>query len=115
MARHGSFQNQQYSKMNSLKPEVGMGATEICWSDRHAYTIIEVINDTKIVVQQDKATRTDANGMSDAQSYAFSPDLSGSKRTLSLRKNGRWVPVGLGMNDGNFVIGMRQEYYDYSF
>jgi hypothetical protein len=92
-----------------------MGATEICWSDRHAYTIIEVINDKKIVVQQDKATRTDTNGMSDAQSYAFSPDPNGPKRTLTLRKNGRWVPVGQGMNDDNFVIGMRQEYYDYSF
>jgi hypothetical protein len=64
-----------------------MGATEICWSDRHAYTITEVINDKKIVVQQDKATRTDTNGMSDAQSYAFSPDPNGSKRTLTVPLN----------------------------
>ncbi len=43
-----------------IKPEIGMGVTEICYSDRHAYTIIEVITDKKIVVQQDLApTKTE--------------------------------------------------------
>lgn len=115
MVQHDSSQNHQCSSMISLKPEAGMGATEIYWTHRSAYTITEVINDKKIVVQRDKAKRTDENGMSDIQIYEFSPDPNGSKLTLTLRNNGCWVPVGERTSDRHFIIGMRQEFYDYNF
>jgi hypothetical protein len=98
------------------QPEVGMGATELCYTDRHAYTIVEVCNPKTIVVQQDKSIRTDNNGMSDSQSYRYEADPQGNKHALTLRKNGRWVKRGESMRDGRtFVIGLRSEYYDYSF
>lgn len=49
----------QYGSLNNLMltgtkgqptPEVGMGATQLGWTDRHAYTIVEVINHRRIVV-----------------------------------------------------------------
>lgn len=96
-------------------PEVGMGATQVCFSDRHAFTVVEVSKSGKrITVQQDKATRTDKNGMSDCQDYTFEPNPNGSKHTLSLRKNGRWIEVGGSQSDFTYSIGHRAEYYDYT-
>jgi len=94
-------------------PEVGMGATRLMWTDRHAYTVIEVSrNGKRCVVQRDKATRTDSNGMSDCQTWAYEPDPNGYKATLSLRKDGRWRRVG---GTCLFAVGWRDEHFDYSF
>lgn len=117
MARFGSMMNMLMDNSKMPVPEVGMGATELCWSDRHAYTIVEIKSPKRIIVQQDHAKRTDNNGMSECQSYEFTPNPDAAKIELSLRKNGRWMPVGQGLKSGgsSFLIGSRQEYYDYSF
>lgn len=99
----------------STKPEVGMGVTELCYSDRHAYTVIEVVNTRKIVVQRDKAIRTDSNGMSDMQSYEFERRPDGYRSILTLRKDGHWRRLGSGRYGNVYMIGGRDEYYDYSF
>jgi hypothetical protein len=97
----------------SAEPEVGMGVTELCYSDRHAYTVIAVDEKT-ITVQQDKSVRTDKNGMSDAQSYAYESNPSGRTYTLRKRKkDGHWVATPKG-NPNVFMIGHRDEYYDFS-
>lgn len=68
------------------KPTVGMGATHVMHSDRHAYTVIAVSPTGKrCIVQRDKAIRTDQNGMSDAQSYRFEADPQGALRVITLR------------------------------
>ncbi len=113
--QHGSLQNEILSQQTPLTPEVGMGATEYLWSDRNPFTVIEVISPRKIVVQADIATRTDNNGMSDCQSYEFTPDHNGRKRTLTLRKNGKWIPQGEGLKGTTFGIGKRSKYHDYTF
>lgn len=101
--------------METPKFAVGDGATVCHWSDRWACTVIYVnANGTRITVQRDKATRTDDNGMSDAQSYEFSPDPDGTIRKFSLRKTGKFVQVGESPNGTRLVPG-RHEYYDYSF
>lgn len=102
---------------SAAAPVVGMGATELGWTDRHAYTVTSVSKNGKVVqVQQDTATRTDKNGMSESQSYDFTPNPEGSKRTVTLRKNGCWVAKGGSMKGGTrFAIGHRSEYHDYSF
>lgn len=110
----GSLQNLQYGNMDSPTPEVGMGATYIGYTDRHAYTVIEVVNPKCIVVQQDTARRTDKNGMSDSQSWEFERNPNGRRVTLTLRKNGDWRETGT-RSGGTFLIGERMEYYDYSF
>ena len=115
----------QYGSLNNLMltgtkgqptPEVGMGATELCWTDRHAYTIVEVINHRRIVVQRDVAVRVDSKGMSDSQDYRFEQNPNAKKVTYTLRKNGRWIKEGESLKNGTQIrIGERDEYYDYSF
>lgn len=93
-------------------PEVGMGATELCYSDRHAYTVIEVRSPTTIVVQRDKATRVDSNGCSDAQAYTYELETNGAQVVVTRRRNGQWKSKGGG---AVFAIGYRDEHYDFSF
>ena len=96
---------------------VGTGATVAGWSDRYAGTIIEVSRGGKQVLwQEDKATRTDSNGMSDCQTYAYEADPTGRTMWFSLRKNGRWVSVGDNMRDGySLQVGWRSKHYDFHF
>jgi hypothetical protein len=104
----------------SLKPEVGMGATEMLHSDRHAYTVTWVHpNGKRAIIQADKVTRTDTNGMSDMQHYTFEPNPQGKIYPIKMYKDGHWHVY---INDGYFkgkssvvMIGHREEYYDYSF
>ena len=97
-------------------PEVGDGAT-ICYrSDTHAATIIAVSKSGKrVTVQRDVATRTDSNGMSESQSYEYTPNIDGEVETFSLRKNGRWVKKGEAVNGTGLMFGVRREYFDYSW
>lgn len=111
----GSLINTLMGAPADTTPKVGMGATILMWTDRHAATVIEVITPKKIVVQEDTATRTDNYGMSDAQSYDYTPNPNGVKRTFTLRKNGAWVMTGMAMQGGTRLrLGVRDEYYDYS-
>lgn len=89
---------------------IGMGATQVLYSDSHAYTIIAISKTGKtITVQKDKAIRADKNGMSDCQTYTFERDPQGQTRTVRQTKNG-WNWKG-----ERFLVGIRQEYFDYTF
>jgi hypothetical protein len=113
----GSFQNRVMEKSKQPDPVVvGMGVTRCGYSDRHPFTVIEVLSPRRIVVQEDKATRTDKNGMSESQSYDYERDPNGTTYTLTLRKNGRWVTQGESMNGGTgWMVGERLKYHDFSF
>lgn len=93
-----------------ITPTVGMGATHLMWTDRNAYTIVEVRTAKKLLVRRDKAMRTDSFGMSDSQSYTYEPDPEGEIKIIRLTKKGWTTKHG-----EKFVIGHRSEYYDYSF
>jgi len=110
----GSLVNHLMSGSKGQEPTVGMGVTELMWSDRHAYTIIEVIDSKTLKVQQDTATRTDSNGMSDSQDYRFEPNPQGHTVIITLRKSGRWMRKGEQKGSG-WTIGSRSEYHDFSF
>lgn len=112
----GSMVNHLMSGTNGQPdPTVGMGATELCWTDRRAYTIVAVLSPTRIVVQRDDVKRTDNNGMSEAQAYEYTPNPNAGTETLRKAKNGGWYSQG-GMKHGRrFRMGDRSEYYDYSF
>jgi hypothetical protein len=98
------------------KPEVGMGATVLMWTDRKAATITQVSKSGKrIAIQQDKAVRVDGNGMSECQEYRFERDESRSIEWFSMRKNGAFVRCGDSANGTQIRIGERDEYHDYSF
>jgi len=104
----GNLMNRLMERGKNPEPEIGMGCTELMYSDRHAYTIIKMTRCT-ITVQRDKATRTDHNGMSDSQSYSYEPDPNGMTKVVRKTKRG-WSCHGT-----RFRLGDRDEYYDYSF
>lgn len=101
-------------------PVVGMGATELCFSDRHAHTIVSVEkyrgkDAGRIGVQQDHAKRTDSNGMSESQTYEYTPNTEGGVEYYTLRKTGQYVRDGESLKGGTVLaVGYRDEYYDYT-
>jgi hypothetical protein len=118
----GSLVNHVLSGYND-DPAVGMGATILMWSDRSPATIIEVNQKKRyIVIQEDNAKRVDNNGMSEAQTYEYSPDPEGAKRFYRKMKNGRWQEHYINPETGRLVkaggylsIGEREKYHDFSF
>jgi hypothetical protein len=95
-------------------PMIGEGATVAIGSDRRACTII-FSSPTRLVVQQDIATRIDTNGMSESQTYTYERNPTGPTYTFSKRGNGRWGEVGTRGGGVRLAIGHRCEYYDFSF
>lgn len=92
------------------EPQVGMGCTIIMWSDRKAGTIVKVTK-TQVHVQEDIATRTDRNGMSESQEYEYTADPTASVQIFRKTKRGYRLAGG-----GNSLrIGDRSAYHDYSF
>lgn len=113
----GSLVNLICGNSKNPTPTVGMGATILMWSDRSPATVVEVSKSGKsVTVQSDDYRRTDSNGMSECQSYEYIINPNGSKRTFTLRKNGRWVAEGSSMSSGErLALGYKERYYDFSF
>lgn len=112
----GNLTNRIQEGPAAVKPEVGMGCTILMYSDRHAATIVEVKSSKLIVIQRDKASRTDKNGQSESQEYSFNPNPEAKREEVSLRKNGLWILKDGTMRNGTVVrLGERDEYYDYGF
>ena len=93
---------------------VGTGVTYYCGSDRYAYTVIEFLSPTKLVVQQDTATLVSKNEKTgESQKYTFAPNPNGQVVDISLRKNGLWYPVGEKVIRGCYYKpGDRRQYSD---
>lgn len=103
-----SVHNWMMSGVSPIKPEVGMGATILMWTDRHAGTIIKV-TPTQIHVQEDEFIRVDGNGMSEDQTYQYTANPQGAIHIFRKTKRGyRSGSIGL-------LIGHREHYHDYSF
>ena len=101
--------NHIYANSIAVWPQIGMGCTELCWTDRHAGTIVRVTR-TQIHVQRDIATRVDGNGMSESQEYSYAPDKGATVCIF------RWTKRGYRNSKGNgLLVGVRKEYHDYSF
>jgi hypothetical protein len=113
---HGNLNNRLAEVAKPKPPEVGMGATILMYSDRHAATIIEIVSPKEIIIQQDISTRMDKNGQSESQEYSYLPDPNAKKETFTLRKTGQWIRCGDSLRSGTVLqIGERDEYYDPSF
>lgn len=92
-------------------PQVGMGITILMWTDRHAGTITRVSPSRKTFwFKRDIATRTDDNGMSESQTYAFAPNPDATERCARLTRSGAWKDHGTQIR-----VGERAEYRDFSF
>ncbi len=113
---YGDLMNRLLETVGPPKPEVGMGATTLMWSDRNAGTIVRILSPKRVAWKQDKATRTDTNGQSDSQDYTYEYDDSAPEEIFSLRKSGRWVRQGESDKNGTgLLIGSRDERYDFGF
>lgn len=113
----GSLINHVMSRSQDSAPVVGIGCTVLMWTDRYAGTVVEVTNNGKrLGMQEDKAIRIDANGMSDDQDYRYEPQTGRTVEFYTLRKNGAWVREGEKMTGGRRLsVGERSEYHDFSF
>jgi hypothetical protein len=108
MATHGSLNNEMIAGAVSATPEVGMGVTQVLWTDRRPFTVIEVKTAKCCILQADKVN---ANPWPDGYAKIIEADLDGRKVTVRLHKDGKWKSP-----DGDtFTIGTRQYYYDHSF
>ena len=115
IAGYGNLINRVMDATKQPTPEVGMGATETYYSDRQAGTIVRIVSPKAVEWVEDKATRTDKNGISESQDYTYEFG-TGPATTFTLRKNGRWVRKGQGLRSGNgLIIGIRDQYEDPSF
>lgn len=84
MKLQGSLINCMMSN-NNTKPEVGKGATILLYSDRHAYEVVEVINDKKAIIQR-YDVRTNPYG---EQNYTYDTLLP-YKDTIVFRYGSWW-------------------------
>lgn len=128
---YGSILNRLQENSTGVTPVVGMGVTELCYTDRHPYEVIEVKDAKHIVVREMDYKRTDNCGMSEHQEYEYTSKPDGEIYHLVLR-NGRWrnyvweeiynhddktytkkLTRKLGCN--GWYIGKAERYYDFSF
>lgn len=93
-------------------PTVGCPATLCYYTDRHAGTVIAVsASGRKITIREDRAVRTDDNGMSECQSYRYEPDDEGRIHVCYRQRDGRYKS-----NQGPAVVlGRKRAYHDYGF
>lgn len=112
---YGSLHNRLAERMVSPEPFVGMFATELMWSDRHAYEVIAVKDSRHVTVRALKATMVPGTDWLD-QEYELSSDENGSVAQLFKKKNGQWVQRYSDRSYGNrFALGFASEYEDPSF
>lgn len=113
---YGGFFNRLAENGKSAKPEVGMGATEMLWSDREPYEVIKVKDDRHITVRRLDARRTDNNGLSEIQEYEYTSNPDNSEVNLFLTKQGKWKEkIGRSLGCNTFVIGYAEKYRDPTF
>ena len=114
---YGSLQNRLQERSSSdIIPEVGMGATELCYSDRHAYEITKIIDARHILVRRLDYKRTDTNGISEIQEYEFTSNSSFPEETLFKTHKGKWKQRIGSHGEGNvFLLGVKEEYRDPTF
>lgn len=88
-------------------PAVGLGCTVGYYEDRHAATVIAVSpSGAKVTVQEDRATRTDKNGMSQTQSYSFERSTDGAVHVFHRQGDGSYATRGK-----RLTLGVRSHYH----
>ena len=126
-----SLVNHMYSRMTigAPAPKVGMAATTLSWSDRHAATVTEVTELCgarwlyEIRVVEDKVTVTSGSTHDGSATFEFSPNPRGYANIYRMnRKTGEWVGGYINQDTGKFkkgtgglILGRRDHYVDPSF
>jgi hypothetical protein len=119
MRLYGGLMNRLGENGTALKvPAVGDGATVMHYSDRSAATVTKVTTSRRgvvtVFVKGDHSKRIDKNGMSEMQTYEFTPNPDAPEVPVKLRKhNGR--KVWRTKDGAGIAFGYRDEYYDFTF
>ena len=120
----GSYINHFMSQSVSKDPQIGDGATILCWTDRNPATVVFIDQIKNIVgVTCDSYRRIDSNGMSEDQEYEYTSNPNGFVKYFRKSKGGEYFPVVLNektlrwnkSSGSGLVIGRREKYYDFSF
>lgn len=102
---------------HNIVPWVGMGCTEILYSDRRACTVTEVHRTRKgeikkVVVRENETVCKDWY----ASDYDILPELTEHEEVFTKRSNGLWVMEGQPSKDGVLLgLGFRHHFIDPSF
>ena len=130
---HYNEVNETMNCKSSVKTNItpGMGATMCCGSDRYAMVVTEVLTPKKIKVahvldehENKFITENEIQYLPEDLLKVYStfvPDKYGHcgyhvPHTYTLRKNGRWMPLGTGMWETCSIhIGEAENYRDPSF
>jgi hypothetical protein len=126
-----SLVNHLYSRMTvgAPAPVVGMAATTLSWTDRHAATVTEVTELTskvwayEIRVVEDKAMVISGSTYDGSATFAFVPNPRGCAKIYRMGRNsGQWVHGYINQDTGKFkmgqgglILGKRDHYVDPSF
>ncbi len=99
------------------KPEVGMGVSFSCWTDRYPGHISYVSPSGKLIrVRTAKHAPGPGHHYYNNPVWIITPDPEGAERVFTLRKNGRWVEKGSGMKGGyRCGLGVASYHHDPSF
>lgn len=114
IAERDEMEEQLHELYKRLMPEVGMGATEILFSDRRAKTVVKVLTPNKVVVRENCTECIDYY----KGDYKILDELSNMhEEVFTRRKSGRWVEMGQPDKHGSvfLVLGHRAHYIDPSF
>jgi len=103
--------------MNDIIPTVGMGVTQFSGSDRHPYTIADVVSERKIMVRADSMITLKDSDLYGEQKYLYDYDKTSPEIAITKRKNGEWITMGdsMGTTGGRWHVGSREEYRDPHF
>jgi hypothetical protein len=126
-----SLINNIYSRMTVGAPDpvVGMAATTLSWTDRHAATVTEVTELTskvwayEIRIVEDKVLVIAGSTHDGSATFAFVPNPMGYANIYRMdRKTGAWVHGYINQDTGKFkkgqgglILGRRDHYVDPSF
>jgi hypothetical protein len=127
MSQRGSFINHMAANSKHVfnMPQVGDGVTFYSWTDRHAGTVVSIVDENKLIIEikHDTVKRVDSNGMSDCQLYEYERnDKAPSQFYKWDAKKSQWIGVeqsdkGRWILKSNMTIsiGKRSAYHDFSF
>lgn len=115
MAWYGSLTNRILENQGSPEPEIGMGATEVMYSDREPWEIIGIERnrqgEVRRITLRHMSSKLPEGSPIGSNNWIITPDENGRVITIKkARKNckshNKW---------GNFILGFADKFYDWSF
>lgn len=116
----GSLDNYICGKMmKEPEPAVGMGATEICWTDRHPYRITRIQNGKKgekpILFLRRIKVEADPTARIGEQKWIYGEEIGGEEMVKFRKSRSAWYFKNGRIWGSRVLIGHAEEYYDWSF